>query len=186
VPKFFDKLLQSKDDDVRLNAAMVLLKNNKTVADSIFTSIAAKDQYRGKLFTALEDIKRLDKFPVAFKTQIDLARSYLVEDKGLNKIDSIVPVGKQPAAYYNKKGTVYFFKYRIKKDDEWKIGISGLQPENEKEVSSDDKLASMTDKKLKDDKNEQEQFQDQLKKLLFNFHPSAKNFFESERYNYRY
>lgn len=184
VPKFFDKLLQSKDNGVQLNAAIVLLKNNRPVADSIFTGMAAKDRLRGKLFTALEKIKRLDKFPATCKTQVDLARSFLVADKGLNKLDSIALVSKQPAAYDNKKGTVYFFKYRVKKEDDWKIGISGLQPENEKEVSSDDKLSSMTDKKLKDDKSEQEQFEEQLKKLLFTFHPSAKNFFEPEKYSY--
>ena len=122
VPKFFDKLLQSKDDDVRMNAAVVLLRNNKQVADSLFTNIAAKDNLRGKLFSALEEIKRLDKFPAKYKTQVDMARSYLVMDKGFDKIDSIVRMGNQKAAYYEKKGLVYFFKYRVKKDDDWKIG----------------------------------------------------------------
>ncbi|MBL0355864.1 MAG: TraB/GumN family protein [Chitinophagaceae bacterium] len=186
VRKFFDKLMLSKDDAVKLNAAVVLLKNRKPVADSIFTAMAARDHLRGKLYTALEEIKQPGKFPAAFKTQTDLARSYLVQDKGYKKIDSILLVSKQPTGYNNKKGIVYFFKYRVKKDDDWKIGISGLQPENEKEVSSDDKLTRMTEKKLKDDKPEQEQFQEQLKKLLFNFHPSAKNFFDTERYNVRY
>jgi uncharacterized protein YbaP (TraB family) len=186
VPKFFDKLLQSKEEAVKLEAAIVLLKNNRPVADSIFTTMAAKDQWRGKLFTALEKIKQADKFPAAYKTQTQLARSYLVMDKNYNKIDSIVLAGTQPAAYLNKKGTVYFFKYRVKKDDDWKMGISGLQPVNENEVSSDDKLSSMTDKKIKEDKPEKDQFQEQLKKLLFSFHPAAKNFFETGRYSTRY
>jgi hypothetical protein len=167
-----------------MNTAVILLKNNKPVADSIFASIAAKDNLRGKLFSALEEIKRLDKFPVKYKPQEDMARSYLMMDKSFDKVDSVVLMGKQKAAYKDKKGTVYFFKYRVKKDDDWKIGISGLQPENETEVSSDDKLCSMTDKKLKEDKPVDEQFQEQLKKLLFNFHPSARNFYEfNNRYN---
>lgn len=186
VPKFFDKLLQSKDDDVRMNAAIVLLKNNKPFPDSIFANIAAKDNFRGKLFSALEEIKQLDKFPAKYKTQVDLARSYLVMDKGYSKIDSIALMGKQAAGYYAKKGTVYFFKYRVKKDDDWKIGISGLQPENESEVSSNDKLSTMTEKKLKEDKPADEQFREQLKKLLFNFHPSGRNFYEFSRYNYNF
>ena len=186
VPKFFDKLLQSKDEAVKLNTAIVLLRNNKFVSDSLLNSLAQKDQWRGKLFTALEEIKQTGRFPLAFKTQEALAKSYLAEDKGFSKLDSIVLVSKQAAAYEHKKGTVYFFKYRVKKEDGWKIGISGLQPENEKEVSSDNKLSSMTDKKLKADKDEQEQFQEQLKKILFSFHPSAKNFFENTRYKFRY
>lgn len=189
VPKFFDKLLQSKDDDVKMNVAIVLLKNKKPVPDSIFSGIAAKDNLRGRLYAELEDIKRLDRFPAAYKTQAALAKSYLLMEKSFDKVDSVVLTGKQAASYDNKKGVVYFFKYRIKKDDDWKMGISGLQPENENEVSSDNKLCSMTDKKLKEDKPAEEQFYEQLKKLLFNFHPSARNFYESNRYgdyNYRY
>jgi hypothetical protein len=186
VPKFFDKLLQSKDDFVKMNAAVVLLKNSRPVSDSLFTNIAAKDNLRGKLYAALEDAKQLNKFPAKYKTQEDMARSFLLMDKSFDKVDSVVLMGKQKTAYKNKKGTVYFFKYRVKKDDDWKIGISGLQPENETEVNGDDKLSSMTDKKLKEDKPADEQFQEQLKKLLFNFHPSARNFYEFNRYNYNY
>lgn len=187
VPKFFDKLLQSKDDDVKMNAAIILLRNKRPVADSIFTNIAAKDNLRGRLYNELEEIKRLDKFPSKYKNQVDMARSYLLMEKSFNKIDSVVLVGKQPAAYNNKKGTVYFFKYRVKKDDDWKIGISGLQPENENEVNGDNKLSTMTDKKLKEEKPADEQYQEQLKKILYNFHPSARNFYEFNRYgNYDY
>lgn len=186
VPKFFDKLLQSKDDDVKMNVAVVLLKNNKPVPDSIFAGIAAKDNLRGRLYAELEDIKRLDRFPAAYKTQASLAKSYLLMEKSFDKVDSVVLTGKEAASYDNKKGVVYFFKYRVKKEDDWKMGISGLQPENENEVSSDNKLCSMTDKKLKEDKPAAEQFREQLKKLLFNFHPSARNFYESNRYDYNY
>ena len=70
-------------------------------------------------------------------------------DKNYNKVDSIVFIKKQPAAYLDKKGVVYFFKYRVKKEDDWKIGISGLQPADEKNIFTDDKLTSMTDKKIK-------------------------------------
>ena len=77
---------------------------------------------------------------------------------------------------------VYFFKYRIKKDDDWKIGISGLQPENVTAVSSNDRLSTMTDKKLKADEPMDEQLQKQLKKLLFSFHKSSKNFYSADDY----
>ena len=186
VPAFFNKLLKSKDEDVRMNTAIILLQNNKAVADSILLTLASKDKQRGKLFTELEKIKRTDKFPASYKTPLLLAKSYLVQDKNFDKIDSIAFVGKQAAAYNNKKGTVYFFKYRVKKEDSWKMGISGLQPEKETAISSNNKLCTMTDKKLKEDKPASEQFQEQLKRLLFNFHSSAKNFFDTGRYNYRY
>jgi len=186
VPHFFDKLLQSKDPLVRLSAAVLLLRNNINVPDSVLINLAAKDQYRGRLYSRLEKAKRLDKFPAQYKNQMDLARSYLVEDKDYDKIDSVVFLKKIHAEYPGKKGMVYFFKYRIKKEGDWKIGISGLQPDNEKEVSSDDALSTMTDKKLKPDEPMDDQLQKQLRKLLFNFHKSAKNFYTSDDFYSRY
>jgi len=186
VPAFFEKLLCSKDDVVRLNTVIILLRNQKPVADSIIRWFAEKDKWRGNLYSRLEDIKALDKFPVKYKTQVDLARSYLVADKDFNKVDSIILVGKQKSAFAGKTGTVYFFKYRIKKDDDWKIGLSGLQPENLYETSSDHKLSVMTDKKLKGDKTVNEQFQEQLKRVLFTFRKSAANFFDGVKNGYRF
>ena len=186
VPKFFDKLLKSKDDNICMSTAVVLLRNNKPVADSILVALAAKDRTRGLLFTKLEKAKRLDRFPAKYKTQVEIARSYLLADKNYAKIDSVVFVSKQATAYNQKKGNVYFFKYRVKKEDDWKMGISGLQPENVKEVSSNDKLCFMTDKKIKEGKSQNDQFQEQLKKILFSTHKSAKNFYESDGNGYSF
>jgi len=186
VPVFFNKLLQSKNDDVRLGAVITLLKNNQPVQDSILLNMAASDRLRGKLYSELVKIKKEELFPVRYKTQADLARSYLVTDKNYSNVDSVVFVSRQPAAYKSEKGTVYFFKYRVKKEDDWKIGISGLQPEKETALSSSNDLTAMTDKKLKEDKPVDDQFQQQLKRLIFNSHKSAKNFFESNRYDYQY
>ncbi len=186
VPRYFDKLLRSRDENICMNTAMVLLRHNKLVPDSILTALAAKDRTRGSLFTKLEKIKRLDKFPEKYKTQLDVARSFLLAEKKYASIDSIIFILKQPASYNEKKGTVYFFKYRIKREDDWKIGISGLQPENIHLISSNDKLCFMTDKKIKEDQPIIEQFQEQLKRILFNFHKSAKNYFEEDSNNFRF
>ncbi|MEP7109829.1 MAG: TraB/GumN family protein, partial [Ferruginibacter sp.] len=186
VPKFFDKLLSSKDDAVSLNTTIMLLRHNKPVADSILARFAKNDKWRGNLFSRLEQIKKLNKFPARYRTQLDMARSYLVADKDYNKVDSIVFAGKQRSAYNGKKGFVYFFKYRVKKEDEWKIGMSGLQPENSHEISSDCNLAVMTDKKLKADRPQDEQFQEQLKRMLFTFRKSARNFFGEESNGYHF
>ena len=186
VPKFFDKLLLSKDDVVRLNTAILLLRNDKPVADSIISWFAEKDKWRGNLYRLLEKNKMLHKFPARYKTQLDMARSYLVADKEYNKIDSVVFISRQLTNCQGKNGFVYFFKYRVKKEDEWKIGLSGLQPENILEVSSNNSLSVMTDKKIKTSEPLNEQLQEQLKRLLFTFHKSARNFFDGEGNGYRF
>ena len=186
VPKFFDKLLKSKEDNIAMNAALLLLRNNKPVPDSLLIALAAKDRNRGLLFSKMEKINKLNRFPAMYNNQLAMARSYLVEDKNYTAIDSIVFVARQMVEYDRKRGNVYFFKYRLKKQDDWKMGISGLQPANIKEVSSNDKLAFMTDKRIKDDTPVLQQFNEQLKKIQFNFHKSARNFFEADANAYRY
>jgi hypothetical protein len=180
---YFERLLQSREPDVRMTAAVLMLRNNIPVADSIFIKLAAEDQYRSKLYTKLEKAKRLDKFPAKYKSQLEIARSFLLANKNYNKVDSVVFIKKQPAAYLDKKGVVYFFKYRVNKEDDWKMGISGLQPEDEKNIFTDDKLTTMTDKKIKKDEPLEEQLQNQLKKILFSFHPSARNFYGYNNYS---
>jgi len=180
VPKFFDGQLQSKDPAVQLDAAILLIKNNKKVDDSILLNIAAKSQFRARLFKRLSEIGHVALFPAKYKNQDSLARSVLLNDKGYSKFSDIACVGKQLVTVNNKKGYVFFYKYKVKKDDDWHLGISGLQPENTNEVSADDLLTKMTEKKMKADLPAAEQFNDQLRKLLLQQHRSAQSFFDDD------
>ena len=179
VQQFFSRLLQSREPEVRLTAAVLMIRNNLPVADSILQSLAAEDEYRSRIYTNLEKIKRLDKFPEKYKSQLDIARSFMLANKNYKKMDSVVFIKKQPVSYLDKKGVVYYFKYRANKEDDWKIGISGLQPEVEKSIITDDKLTIMTDRKINAEEPLDDQLQDQLKKKLFSFHKSGKNFYEN-------
>ncbi|MEO5783526.1 MAG: TraB/GumN family protein [Ginsengibacter sp.] len=176
VKTFFEKLLYAKDQSLQLSTAVLMLRNKKIVPDSVLTKLAAKDEYRIKLFKALENAKLLNKFPKQYKNQTDIARSVLAA----NKPDSIVYLSNKAISFRNKKGLVYFFKYRLKKDEGWKIGISGLQPENISEVSSTSKLVRLTDKKIKDDEPLDDQLDKQLKRLLFSLSKSGRNFYLGE------
>ncbi len=185
IPKFFDRQLQSKDPDVRLDAAILLIRNNKKVADSILLDLASKDKYRAKLLQRLEDIKRTELFPAKYRNQDSVARAVLLNDKTENKFYALALEGKQLVSVDNKQGYVYFYKYKIKKVDDWHIGLSGLQPMDTTAVSADDMLTKMTEKKLLPGTPENEQFNDQLIRLIFQQHRSAQNFFENDNdYNY--
>jgi len=182
VQKYFDRLLLSKDDDVKLSTALLMLRNNRKVPDSIFEKLASKDRYRSRLFVELEELKQLELFPAKYKTQESIAKSFLLEDKGESKFNAIELVEKKLIEIKGKKGYVYFFKYKMKKDDAWKMGISGLQPEDLKEVSSNNDLVKMTDKKIKDDEPVLEQYEKKLKQLLFSLRKSAANFYNDREY----
>ncbi|HXB43724.1 MAG TPA: TraB/GumN family protein [Puia sp.] len=178
VPKFFDKLLQSKDVSVRLSTVVLLLRNNKTCPDSILQFLAKDDKYRFSLYKSLETMHLENKFPEQYRNQQDIARSALVSPRSTKPFFAVEYVDKRWAQCKQKKGWVYFFKYKNKRQEEsWQMAISGLQPANLKIVSSDNDLVALTNKKIKKDKPVLEQFDEQLKRLLFSKHKSAVSFY---------
>jgi len=97
------------------------------------------------------------------------------------KMDSVVFLKKSTASIKGTSGLVYFFKYRIKKSDDWKIGFSGLQSFKENEPSSNDKLSILTDKKLLANEPVDDQLNLQLRKVVFGFFNSSRNFYRNDQ-----
>ena len=178
VRDYFSRLLKSYDEQVKLNTAVLMIRNNKFLPDSILVSIASVDKYRAILLSKLEKINQAGRFPKEFKTQAYITRSFLVAQNNFDKLDSIVFLSKQTATIKGNTGYVYFYKYRVKREDQWKIGITGLQPLDETRVNSDDDVSSMTEVRLKEDEDVNDQLSDQLKRILFGFHKSGKFFYK--------
>jgi hypothetical protein len=104
-------------------------------------------------------------------------------DMGAEKFFDIKLVGRKQVQVKNDKGHVYFFKYKMKREDDWKIGISGIQPDSLSKVNSDNLLVSLTDKKLNAEDPEMDQFEKQLKRLIYSIRESSANFYrENNRY----
>lgn len=181
VARYFEKLLRSKDPEVQLQAAIIMIGQQYRVPDTLWGSLAARDSYRARLLEQLEKIKRTDLLPAAYKKQPLLARAILMHSEGYEKLDSIAVITTQKARIKEKEGLVYFFKYRIKKDDDWKLAICGLQPVNGKDVSSEDDISKLTDRKVKTGSELEELMQSELRKLLYAKRQSASKFFEDER-----
>jgi uncharacterized protein YbaP (TraB family) len=183
VPKFFEKLLQSKDASLRQSTAVLLLRHDKPVADSIIQNLAKDDKYRFDLYKKLESINKKNKFPKQYSNQLDIARSSLVSAKSSKEFFTIEYVDKKFVQYKMRKGWVYFFKYKTSKDaDDWQMGISGLQPENLKEINGDNSFLLSTNKKLKKDKPFVAQFEEQLKHLIFSKYKSGASFYLENEY----
>jgi hypothetical protein len=182
IPHFFDRLLHSKDPGLRLNTVALLLRHNRPVADSILQSLAASDAFRSRLLRNLVAIHKEKYFPKTAKDQESIARSLLVATRGSSDFADIQLVDKKPAQFKAIKGVVYYFKYKINKDDLWQIGISGFQPLNRKEVSTDPEFVTLTGKRLRTDTPVIEQFDQQWKRLLFSRRKSAATFFMDNDY----
>lgn len=186
VARYFDKLLLSRDPDVQLQAAVIMVANKYNVPDSLWLSLASRDNYRARLLKQLEKIKRTDLFPKEYRSQEMVAKAILLNDKRYEKFNDIELITKKPVKLKDKEGIVYFFKYKLKKEDEWKLGVSGIQPKNAKDISSDNLLTRMTNRKVKQGDEAEQQLDDELRKLLFELHDSSSVFFEDgEYYSYR-
>ncbi|PWT72659.1 MAG: hypothetical protein C5B59_15285 [Bacteroidetes bacterium] len=182
VQNFYSKLIRSRDPSIRLNAAILLLRHNKPVQDSILKSLAALDQYRSSLLRRLEDIHRADRFPASFRNQESIARSQLVSSHSTGEFAAIEFIDKKIAQCKGNKGYVYFFKYKVQNDDDWLIGISGLQPLNSTMVNSNSDLVNASGRKLLISQSIPEQFNTQLKKLIFSKYKSAASFYLDKDY----
>ncbi|HXB93745.1 MAG TPA: hypothetical protein VNU70_01260, partial [Puia sp.] len=182
VPHFFDRLLKSRDPQLRLNTALLLLRHQLPVADSILLALASDDASRSPLFQGLTDIGREDVFPRRFRTQEYIARSLLVSGHGSDSFAAINLVDKQPAQFKEKKGMVYFFRYKINKEDDWQMGLSGIQPGNHKDIGTDPNLVVLTGKKLRAGVPAVQQFEEQWQRLLLSRRKSAAVFFRDNDY----
>jgi uncharacterized protein YbaP (TraB family) len=177
VRKFFEKLLNSKDQIAQMTAVIALIKNNKTVPDSVLNCIASNDKFCASLYGELKEINRENRFPLAYKKQQLIARSVLVGNGAFNKIDSVEFVSCRAAIYGNNRGNVYFYKYRVKKEDSWKIAFSGLQPSDLNDVNINNDYTKFTDKKLDYESPESDQFEKEFEKMVILSHKSGRNFF---------
>jgi hypothetical protein len=137
VKGIFDKLLQTKDDDLRTKVAIKLAKNNHPVHDTIWGNIAKSYSARVALYRQLEKNKLSDKFPAKYKTQDSMARALILNNvnTGYKKADSVVLLEKRFVNYQNDTGYVYFYKYHFKENDSWRLAMVGLQPADSNKVN---------------------------------------------------
>jgi hypothetical protein len=188
VPHFFEKLLLSKSPSLRLSTAILLLRHHRPLADSVLYALAGLDQYRSLLLRRLKDIHREELFPAKFRTPLSMAASLMVRRKQNVEFEEVQYVDRTIVRFRNHKGYMYFFKYKITKDDEWQIGLSGLQPLDPKEVyagggdeaseeNEDPGFVKLTGKKIVSGTPVRQQFDKQLKRFLLSKRRDAAEFF---------
>ena len=182
VSAFYDKMLRSQDASLRLGTAVILIRNNQKVPDSVIRSLAARDSYRYPLLKKLEAAGKEEFFPEQYFNQLDIARSQIQNSHSGGPLAAIRYVDKKLVQYKDSRGYVYFFNYKVHPDDSWQMAISGLQPVNLKDVSTNNDLVKLTNKKLRPDEPVLDQYNNQLKRLLFSKHKSAASFYLDNEY----
>ncbi len=197
------QMLRSNDKQVKYNTLLLLLTNNRPYPDTLLKYFASLDNYRYKLYTDLKEKKQGDKFPALYNNHLDLGKSALLDKKESSKPDSVEYVDRLRTEYKGKKGYIYFYKYKNKKDDlVWKLATVGLVPEDPRQFEFEDSTRSnavllnalflstahynlydftgFTETKIKDDEPLAGQLKKALQKMIYSRRKSAKEFYGDE------
>jgi len=200
VKTFVTQLLQSESKELKYDVMEVLLKNKQPVPDSLIYFFAAKEEYRYRLFNDLKQWNMEKLFPARYRNQKDLAIAKLISFNENDKPDTISFLKRYALTIDDKKGYVYFFQYKMKKDDvQWKIATVGLVPESENEIEFADKkkrkynyryslyrlndyeVTQFTKTALEQDEPQEEQLQKLLKRIRITSRPSGEYFYRGEK-----
>ena len=171
--------LQNKEFRYKLMKLMIR-KNLAPFPDTLLNYFAADEKLRRRLYNFLNMEKQLDKFPKAYSQPIDMARSRLAAMGG-TKPDTVAYVGIRPFTWRTKKGDMYFFKYKMKKDDKWKWATVGLLPEDKKTTwDTDDRFDELMKRKVDETKKTDEQMNTILKEALYSQRSCAAGFYRED------
>ncbi len=201
VQPLIQQMLKSSDKKLKYSTLLLLLRNNKSYPDSLLSYFAGLEEYRYGLFSDMKRMKKLDKFPVKYNNHLDLGKSCLLDSKSYGKPDTVAYIDRLPAQYKGKKGFIYFYMYKNKKDDmTWKLATVGLVPEDPKQFEFENEkqtgfknfsfayfnlagydnydFTGFTDTKIKEEEPLAEQLNKELKKKLYSRRKSARNFYQ--------
>jgi uncharacterized protein YbaP (TraB family) len=141
VSPLISQMLGSNDKKLKYNILLQLMKKSRPYPDSLLRYFGGLDEYRYELYADLKEMKKTEKFPAMYNNHLDLGKSSLLRLKSGDKPDSLVYADRISTTYKGKKGYLYFFNYKMKKDDlNWKLAVVGLVPENPREFEFEDTL----------------------------------------------
>ncbi len=198
VQPLLEQMLKSNDKQLKFNTLLLLMDNKKAYPDTLLIYFAGLEEYRYELYSSLKEKKQLAKFPAQYNNHLDLGKSALMEKVTYNKPDSVIYLDRLQVTYNEKKGFIYFYQYKLKKDDvNWKLATVGLVPENPQEFEFENEegnkplltglfssynynkydFTSFTDTKIKSDEPLNAQLKLEVKKMLYSRRNSAKQFY---------
>jgi predicted amidohydrolase YtcJ len=150
VDELISQLLSANDKRLKYNTLYLLLRNKQIFPDTLLNHFAAMNEYRYELFTDMKKQKMTDRFPVAYKNTRDIAKSKLLSSSYYEKPDSVQFLDSLPAVYKGKQGLVYFFRYKMEKDDpSWKLATAGLMSKQPGEIIFEDDQQDSRDRKAR-------------------------------------
>jgi hypothetical protein len=131
VDRYFERLEKMQSPGLRMDVAILKAKNGIEVPAETWREFAENDNDRIELYEGLKKVKLLHLFPSEYKNQGSLALSHFADLNNLNASrDTITFVKKVHTIIQKDTGYIYFFKFKSRYGDDWKMGYLGLQGED--------------------------------------------------------
>lgn len=185
LPKFFEKLLASGDLQVKLNTALAMLRYKHPLPDSIWDGLASANATRAEVWSRLKEAGYPGLFPKKYQTGEAMAASriYASLDK---RLDTLVLMQKRPAVQKEPGMNIYIYKYKLKKEDDWRLAFSSAKEEKNRPAESTYTYYYMAPGRLPQAPAEIATYIDEkLKKMVISKHNGGRQFY-SDTYSNDY
>ena len=180
IQNYFQNISQLKNSNLKLNGALTLLKYKIPVSDTVWNDFANDKKWRYQLYLSLKSQNRLDLMPAKYNTVEAVAHQVFYNN--VSDIDTMESLRQQNIIYQGKPATIFFYKYKLKNNDDWALGILGMNQEKGKPVQWNNDLYRITEKKM-DQSNTAvitKQENEELKKLLIINRNSGSHFYQAQ------
>ncbi len=196
VKTLLQQMLGTSDKRLKYNTLMLLVRKDRPFPDTMIHYFAGLEEYRYELYSDLGKMGKAKLFPARYNTHLDLGRSRLYSMQTYGRPDTVAYINRLPATYKGKKGYIYFFRYKSKKEDmSWKLATVGLVPpdpakfefvmKNRAEAfpfrlfqeGNGFDFTGLTDTRIKADESLEGLMNKELKKLLYSRRNSARQFY---------
>jgi hypothetical protein len=141
------RFIRARQLNIKMNAAIGLIKNNQPVDPLQLEKIGEDRNYRNDLYEQLRDINKERLFPAKYSSQKSIAESeiYLIASDDYEP-SSIQFIGERITNFEGEKQKFLLFKIVYKYEDadpETYLGITGPYPLNKKKIITDSKVSGL-------------------------------------------
>lgn len=126
VRALFDKALKHGNSELKITTITNLLKQGKTVDQSILKSLADKDKTRFDVYKTLFLSDKLAPYSAWFSDTTAMAQSIILQNVEEETIDSVRFVSRHKTVMNKKAAYLYFFEVKRKKSKEWVLNYVTL------------------------------------------------------------
>ena len=165
VKKYFDKILQSKDEELIYTTALTLQTASKPVPDSVWLNLQKSREWRYIIMKKLTEFKKSELIDSSFTNQLSITEACLYQYDFTDDEDSIQFIERREVDGVIGKGYIYFYKSKLDDDKTWHLDCIGLQPLTDGEYTLEPEFVYFGKIIL-----DEEQMQEQITEIIDTYH----------------